>query len=69
MNKPFSIARLDLTNQIAALVNECGLPASVIADILEKFLRVAEQLAEQELARDMELMEQQQKDDEKEQET
>lgn len=34
MNKPFSVAREDFLNGLVDLINNCGLPPSVVADIL-----------------------------------
>lgn len=34
MNKPFSVAREDFINSLVDIINNCGLPPSVIADIL-----------------------------------
>ena len=34
MTKPFSVAREDFVNGLVDIINNCGLPPSVIADIL-----------------------------------
>ena len=34
MNKPFSVAREDFVNSLVEIINGCGLPPSVVADIL-----------------------------------
>ena len=34
MNKPFRVAREDFVNSLVEIINGCGLPPSVVADIL-----------------------------------
>lgn len=38
MSKPFTVAYEDFKNELAVLINNSGLPASVIEPVLEKFL-------------------------------
>lgn len=52
MTKPITVARRDYMNGIIELTNNSGLPAFVIADILEDILSEVNKAADQQLKRD-----------------
>ena len=52
-NKPITVRRMELINKLCNAVNESGLPAFAIADILERMLREANQLAQEEYNADL----------------
>ena len=52
MNKPISIAINDTKNSIISSINESGLPACVLLEILNSLVSQINELAKQELAND-----------------
>ena len=52
MQKPFTVLRDDFTNQMIALINNSGIPACVIADVLADLHRLVMQQANHQLAAD-----------------
>lgn len=38
MNKPFSIAYEDFKQELANIINNCGLPASAIESVLQNYI-------------------------------
>lgn len=54
MEKPLSIMREEFVQSLIALVNNCGLPAFLTADILSQIANEANRLAHEQLARDKE---------------
>ena len=52
MNKPISIAIIDTKNSIISSINESGLPACVLLEILNSLVSQINELAKQELAND-----------------
>ena len=52
MNKPISIAINDTKNSIISSINESGLPACVLLEILNSLVSQINELAKQELASD-----------------
>ena len=52
MNKPISIAINDTKNSIISSINESGLPACVLLEILNSLVSQVNELAKQELASD-----------------
>lgn len=52
MQYPITLARRDYVDKICDITNKCGLPAFVIADILEKILSKVRQQEELEVKRD-----------------
>lgn len=53
MQKPFSIARAELTRDLINRINESGIPPSVTADILAGLLQQAQAAAQAQLEADM----------------
>ena len=53
MEKPITVARAELQQGIADLINGSGLPAFVIADVLTGFLQQASALEQRQLEADM----------------
>ena len=52
MNKPISIAINDTKNSIISSINESGLPACILLEILNSLVSQINELAKQELAND-----------------
>ena len=52
MEKPVTIRREELRQNVTKLVNESGLPAFVVADMFEGFLRELRMLERQQLTED-----------------
>ena len=52
MNKPISISINDTKNSIISSINESGLPACVLLEILNSLVSQINELAKQELAND-----------------
>ncbi len=52
MNKPISIAINDTKNSIISSINESGLPACILLEILNSLVSQVNELAKQELASD-----------------
>ena len=52
MNKPISIAINDTKNSIISSINESGLPACILLEILNSLVSQVNELAKQELAND-----------------
>ena len=52
MNKPISIAINDTKNSIISSINESGLPACILLEILNSLVSQINELAKQELASD-----------------
>ena len=52
MEKPITLLREELRQNITNQVNQAGLPAFVVADMFESFLRELRQLERDQLARD-----------------
>ena len=52
MDKPVTIRREELRQDVTKLVNESNLPAFVVADMFEKFLQELRMLERQQLAED-----------------
>lgn len=53
-SKPITVARQQFIEQLCSIVNNSGLPAFVISDVLERVLFEVKTLAKAELQRDME---------------
>ena len=51
-NKPISLARKEYIQTICATTNNCGLPAFVVVDVLERILSEMRKAADTELKRD-----------------
>lgn len=54
MNKPVTIVREELRQKITSAVNESNLPAFVVADMFEGFLRELRALERQQYQNDLE---------------
>ena len=52
MNKPISISINDTKNSIISSINESGLPACILLEILNSLVSQVNELAKQELAND-----------------
>ena len=55
MDKPLSIKRVEFAESIAKVINESGLPACVVLDVLQIITTQVSQIAEQQLSKDREL--------------
>lgn len=62
MEKPLSIAREELATNLIQLINGCGLPPFVIAEVMRGLTNEVERLAAEQLRRDKEAWEQSQKE-------
>lgn len=54
MNKPVTVVREELRQKITSVVNEANLPAFVVADIFDGFLRELRALERQQYQNDLE---------------
>lgn len=54
MNKPLTVAKDDFTNDVIKTVNEAGLPAFIMADVLGDVLKELQRMAKEQLERDRE---------------
>lgn len=54
MNKPLTVERQEYMRKLVEATNACPLPAVFKADIMDAALRKLRQVADQEMARDME---------------
>ena len=64
--KPASIRRKECIDKLCNTINEAGLPAFVVVDIVERLLTECRTLAEQEFRRDVEAYHEQAKHEQKE---
>lgn len=62
MNKPLTVAREELKNAMADLINNSGLPFFITADILKDFLTQISVLEKQQLEADKNLYEKEQEE-------
>ena len=52
MNKPFSIAYEEFKQNMASLINNCGLPPSVIESLMQNYLSEVSSIAKNQYASD-----------------